>query len=205
MLWSKKKSKFHLPDNRPLGVRMKDFFSSLLFWKGRKKGMVYTMDIKLDHIRVIFFPRGFYETYSYLGCVPSSDELTPIHGLVMAMDAAAKPWWCPRWFLRFLNLFGNDNSIVRVRNITLHKLFNRITRGIQFHDLKCKWSSYDLRISISAPKYLQDIATSIEDLTFKVGRRKELLEKIKSYQKDFDKPFMSTRDLQIHLESIEQS
>jgi len=204
MFKSKKVSKFQFPDRRPLSVRIKDFFLSLLFWKGRKKGMVHTRDITLDDIRQVFFPKGFSETYSYLGYVPSSNVLTPIHGLVMAMDAAARPTWCPRWFLRFLNLFGNDLSSVRIRNHTLHNLFIRITEGIRFQDYKCKWSHYDLRISIQAPKYLQDIADGIEIITYRIGRRQELIDEIKSRQKDFDKLHMSISGLEAHLESLSE-
>ena len=204
MFKSKKVSKFHFPDRRPPSVRIKDFFLSFLFWKGRKKGMIHTRDITLDDIRQVFFPKGFSETYSYLGYVPSSDVLSPIHGLVMAMDAAARPAWCPRWFLRFLNLFGNDLSSVRIRNHTLHNLFIRITGGIRFQDYKYKWSHYDLRISIEAPKYLQDIADGIELVTYRIGRRQELIDEIKSRQKDFDKLHMSISGLEAHLESLSE-
>ncbi len=51
-----KKSKFYIKDNRPLIDKVKDFGQSLLFWKGRKKGIVYTRDVEWDDIRYIFFP-----------------------------------------------------------------------------------------------------------------------------------------------------
>ncbi len=59
--------------------------------------------------------------------------------LVLVMDYEAKPWWCPRWFLRFLHVFGNDKSLVRVRNRRLHDLHRKLTKGIMFWDWKTKW------------------------------------------------------------------
>jgi hypothetical protein len=71
-----------------------------------------------------------------------------------------------------LYLFGNDNSIVRVRNFTLHRLFQKLTKGIRIWDYKTKWTDYDLRISVSAPKYLFDLSQAIELYTYNEGERK---------------------------------
>jgi hypothetical protein len=89
------------------------------------------------------------------------------------MDYEAKPKWCPRWFLRFLDVFGNDRSIVRVRNHKLHNLYNKLTRGIRITDYKTKWYWYDLRISITAPDYLQNLADDIESGFYKRGEKYE--------------------------------
>ena len=43
-----KKSKFNISSQIPLSFKIKEFFRSLLFWKGRKKGMVHTRNIKLE-------------------------------------------------------------------------------------------------------------------------------------------------------------
>jgi len=168
-------------DNRPLSQKVGYFLEGLLFWKGRPKGMIYTRDIDLDDIRGIFLPDGFEEKYSYLGSVPyneDSEVFKAMYPLVLAMDYEAKPKWCPRWFLRFLHLFGNDKSIVRVRNFTLHKLHRKLTKGIMLIDYKTKWEWYDLRISISAPKHLQDLASAIENDFYSRGRQEEIAEKI---------------------------
>jgi hypothetical protein len=137
------------------------------------KNKTYLKKITLKDIRVIFFPKNFYEKYSYLGAIPYRDEKTMLHALVIAMDYEAKPKWCPRWFLRFLDFLGNDNSIVRVRNYTLHRLFKKLTKGITFWDYKTKWADYDLRISISAPEYLFDLSQAIELYTYTEGEKKE--------------------------------
>jgi hypothetical protein len=158
--------------------KTKDFFQSLLFWRGRKKGIIHTRGITLDDIRSIFFPKNFYEKYSYLGSIPWKEEgdiFTAIKPLVLLMDLEAKPWWCPRWFLRFLNLFGDDKSVVRVRNRFLSNLKRRITKGILMWDWKTKWNSYDLRLSISAPEYLQNLADDIEYNFYRKGRREEMV------------------------------
>lgn len=180
-----KDSKFYKP--RPFKERVIDFFQSLLFWKGRKKGMCHTRDITLDDIRSVFFPIGFYEKYRYLGSVPYNelgDIFKAMEPLIIFMDYKAKPWWCPRWFLRFLHLFGNDNSIIRVRNRTLSNLFNKITGYIMIMDYKTKWSYYDLRISVVGDKQVQDLADAIEVKYYEDGRRRDLADKIKELDPD---------------------
>jgi len=195
-----KQSKFYKPPT--FKERLNNIKYGILFWKGRSKGMIYTRDIELDDFRYIFFPKGF-EKYGYLGYIPYREDKTMIHALVMAMDAEAKPTWCPRWFLRFLDVFGNDKSIVRVRNRKLHNLFRKLTKGIVFWDYKTKWSDYDLRISISGPQYLQDLADAIEDLTYRRGRKQELIDEIKEYEPEFNKTHLLTVELEKYLEKLE--
>lgn len=134
---------------------------------------IYLQKITLKDIRVIFFPKNFHEKYSYLGSVPYRDEKSMLHALTIAMDYEAKPKWCPRWFLRFLYLFGCDNSIIRVRNKHAYHLFIKLTKGIRIWDYKTKWTDYDLRISVSAPEYLDDLAQAIELYTYTEGEREE--------------------------------
>jgi len=162
--------------------RLTNLKYTILFWKGRSRGMIYTRSIKLDDFRYIFFPKNFHEKYSYLGSVPYNDEgsyFKTMLPLVLAMDYEAKPKFCPRWFLRFLEVFGNDRSIVRVRNWTLHNLHQKLTKGMRFIDYKTKWSDHDLRISIQAPQHLQDLADDIENGFYVRGYREELIQEIK--------------------------
>jgi len=175
-----KKSKFYKPT--PFKERVVDFFKSLLFWKGRKKGMIHTMNIEWDHIRAVFFPKNFYEKYKYLGSVPWNEEgdiFKVMEPLVIFMDYKAKPWWCPRLFLRFLHLFGSDNSIVRVRNRTLHNLSRRLTKGYLIVDYKTKWQWYDLRISVYGNEQMNWMADAIEAKFYRDGRREDLLDQLK--------------------------
>jgi len=175
-----KKSKFYKPT--PFKERVVDFFKSLPFWKGRKKGMIHTMNIEWDHIRAVFFPKNFYEKYKYLGSIPwkeDGDIFKAMEPLVIFMDSKAKPWWCPRWFLRFLHLFGSDNSIVRVRNWTLHNLSRRLTKGYLVVDYKTKWQWYDLRISIYGNEQMNWLADAIEAKFYRDGRREDLLDQLK--------------------------
>jgi hypothetical protein len=168
-------------DNRTFFEKTKSVFQSLLFWKGRKKGIIHTRNITLSDIRAIFFPKDFSEKYGYLGTTIWNEEggyFKALYPLVLALDYEAKPKWCPRWFLRFLHVFGDDKSIVRVRNRTLSDLKYKLTKGIAFIDWKSKWEWYDLRISIHAPKHLQDLACGIENKFYSTGRRKDLVEEI---------------------------
>jgi hypothetical protein len=173
-----KNSKFYIPPT--FKQRMENLKYSILFWRGRSKGMIYTRNIELDDFRYIFFPKGF-EKYGYLG-TQIWDEggvyFNALYPLVLAMDYEAKPKFCPRWFLRFLHVFGSDKSIVRVRNWTLHDLLRNLTKGLAFVDWKTKWHDYDLRISIHAPKHLQNLADDIEHGFYSRGAQEELVEQI---------------------------
>ena len=157
----------------------------MILWKGKKKGIIHTRDIVLDDFRYIFFPKNFGEKYGYLGTSlhnmkEDSKYFKALYPLVLALDYESKPKWCPRWFLRFLHVFGSDRSIVRVRNFTLHNLERKLTKGIAFIDWKTKWTYYDLRISISAPEYIQNLADDIEHGFYSRGRQNELVEEIKA-------------------------
>ena len=173
-------SKFYRKDTRSFSQKAREFAQSMLFWKGRSKGMIHTRNLQWDDLRYIFFPSKL-ERYGYLGITfytEDSEYYKALYPLVLAMDYEAKPEWCPRWFLRFLHVFGNDKSIVRVRNHKLSSLHRKLTKGIQFWDWKTKWHQYDLRISITSPEHLQNLASDIEHGFYNRGQQKELVEQI---------------------------
>jgi len=175
-----KRSKFYTP--KPFKERVLGFFQSLLFWRSRKKGIITTSRIGWGEIRAVFFPKDFREKYGYLGYIPwneKGDIFKAMEPLVIFMDYKARPKWCPRWFLRFLHLFGSDNSIVRVRNFPLHNLSKRLTKGIMIWDYKTKWEYYDLRISVTGNDQIQDLAEDIETRFYERGKNKEEEEKVK--------------------------
>lgn len=197
------RSRFYKPPT--LQERLQNFKYLFLFWKGRKKGMIFTRDITLDDLRYIFFPKGF-ERYAYLGTHlwnEKSDYFNALYPLVLALDYKAKPKFCPRWFLRFLHVFGNDRSIVRVRNWTLHELLRKLTKGIAFIDWKTKWESYDLRISIHAPEHLQNLADDIEHGFYSRGKQQELVDQIKAIDPDAGIIWGSIERLEKQLEKLE--
>jgi hypothetical protein len=202
-----KNSKFYIEPTKPTFKEMlRNLKYTILFWRGRKKGMIHTRDLKWDDIRAIFFPKDFYEKYHYLGSVPyteKGDLFKAIYPLILAMDYEAKPKWCPRWFLRFLHLFGSDNSIVRVRNRFLHDLSRKLTKGILIWDYKTKWSDYDLRISISAPSHLNELSRGIEERFYKTGKCNELVEEIKKLDPNASIVWGSVSRLQKQLEELE--
>ena len=199
------KSKFEIKDNRPYSEKLKSFGQSLLFWRGRSKGIIHTRNIKLDDFRYIFFPKGF-EKYGYLGTQIWNEDgsyFKALYPLVLALDYEAKPKLCPRWFLRFLHVFGMDKSIVRVRNHRLSNLLSTLTKGIGFIDYKTKWRDYDLRISISAPKHLQDLANDIESGFYSRGRQTELVKQIKAINPEANPMWGSISRLEKELEELE--
>jgi len=201
------RTKFEIKDNRPFSEKAKSFLQSMLFWKGRKKKYITTRNLKWDDLRYIFFPKLF-ERYGYLGTQiwiwnEDSAYFKALYPLVLALDYEAKPKWCPRWFLRFLHVFGADKSIVRVRNWRLNNLLTKLTKGIGFIDWKTKWSDYDLRISIHAPKHLQDLADWIEDGFYSDGRQKELVEQIKALDPEASIIWGSVERFEKQLEELE--
>lgn len=178
----------------------------MILFKGKKKGIVHTMDITLSDIIAVFFPKNFREKYRYLGVVPDgkSEQVQMLKSLIIVMDNEAKPWYCPRWFLRFLHLFGSDNSIVRVRNRFLHDLQMKLTKGIVMWDYKTKWEWYDLRIHISAPKHIQDLASAIEQYVYRKGYKQDVLASIKKIEPDFAKDYLPVHKLESILEELEK-
>jgi hypothetical protein len=170
-----KQSKFAMPP-KPFKERAANFAQSLLFWKGRKKGMIHTRNIELKDIRFIFFPKNECEKYEYLGYIyvtEGSVYYEPIMGIVRAMDRKARPWWCPRFFLRFLEVFGNDRSIVRIRNRFLSNLHRKLLKGYRFTDWKSKWSWYDLRISVQACNEIWALVEWTEEVFYQKGLEQE--------------------------------
>ena len=117
--------------------------------KKAKTGPVHTMDITVGHVLKCVFPKRGFE-YDYLGyawyninkdgTLHAEDRL--LRGFFKQVDKVARPWWCPRFVLRLLHLFGSDNSIVRVRNWKLHNLELRLTKGIAITDTKWKYDSF---------------------------------------------------------------
>lgn len=159
----------------------------MILFRGKKKGFVHTQDITIDHIRKVFFPKTFNEKYKYLGSVPwkeDGDLFKVLEPLIIFLDYKAKPKWCPRWFLRFLYLFGNDNSIVRVRSVRLSNLFRKLTGGYSIWDYKTKWTDYDLRISALGNDQVSFLSDAIESKYYEDGRRKELAHQIKQLDPD---------------------
>ena len=197
---------FYKPPTRE--ERLQDLKYFFLFWKGRKKGIIHTRAITLDDFRYIFFPKGFHEIYGYLGCVPyenGGDVFKALYPLILAMDYKAKPKWCPRWFLRFLHVFGSDKSIVRVRNRRLHNLLRKLTKGITIYDYKTKWHNYDLRVSMAAPQDICDLEDAIITHFYNQGYREELLDEIRAVEPDFKYDWWSITRLVEYLDNLEET
>jgi len=117
--------------------------------KPAPSGRVHTMDITVGHVLKCVFPERGFE-YDYLGYawynINKNGTLNAhnrlLRGFFKQVDKVARPWWCPRFVLRLLHLFGSDNSIVRVRNWKLHNLELRLTNGIAITDTKWKYDSF---------------------------------------------------------------
>ena len=107
--------------------------------------------IKFSDVWACFFPKDEWEYYRYLGYVSflyreGTEEYKLIKELVKFIEKRAKPYWCPRFVLRILHLYGNDNSIVRCRSQILSRWHRILLGGIFITDMKTKWDSHDVRI-----------------------------------------------------------
>ena len=164
--------------------------------------------IELSDIWAVFFPADFHQQYRYLGAVPwntKSDIFKVMEPLVIFMDYKARPWWCPKWFLRFLHLFGNDNSIVRMRNKRLHDLHKKITKGIFIWDYKTKWHWYDLRISVTGDDQISNLADDIENRFYDRGYREDTIAAIQKIEPEFTQIWMSTHDLTEYYNALTEN
>jgi len=164
--------------------------------------------VKLSDIRAVFFPADFHQKYRYLGAVPwqdTSNVFKVMEPLVIFMDYKARPWWCPKWFLRFLHLFGNDNSIVRVRNRRLHNLHQKITKGIFIWDHKTKWHWYDLRISVTGDVQINNLADDIENRFYDRGYREDTIAAIQKIEPEFTQIWISTHELSEYYNALTEN
>jgi hypothetical protein len=140
-------------------------FKDIIISKGKKAkiGPVHTRDITIRDLIECFIPKLGNE-YSYLGyayySVKQDNSILQqeiyLKEFFIEVDKVTRPKWCPKFFLRLLRLFGNDNSIIRVRNRRLHNLFNKITKGVCINDTKWKWDSF--RIYGNFTKELDELA-----------------------------------------------
>jgi len=178
----------------------------MIIFKGKKRKYINTMDITLNDIRAVFLPLTFNEKYKYLGRVPwkeSGEMFQAMEPLVIFMDSKAKPWWCPRFILRLLHLFGDDNSIVRVRNRFLSNLKQKITKGYTLVDYKTKWEWYDLRLSVYGTKQMNWLADAIEDKFYRDGKKDDLKERLKKLNPQGDYSFKSLTELEEEWEKLQ--
>jgi hypothetical protein len=107
--------------------------------------------IEFKDVWACFFPKDEWEYYMYLGYVSflykkGTQEYEHIKSLIEFIDKKAKPFLCPRFVLRLLHLYGNDNSIVRCRSQRLSRWHRKLLSGIFITDMKTKWDSHDIRI-----------------------------------------------------------
>lgn len=127
-------------------------------------------------IRKIFFPKNFYERYSYLGNIPYDNSESLLKSLVIFMDYHAKPKWCPRWFLRLL--YSINDSPYIIRNKTLYNIFSKLTKNIRIYEIKRKWASYDVRITLSGNDGINRMVDAITTFIYKEGYKNDVLDKL---------------------------
>lgn len=125
---------------------------------------VTLQSITIGDVIECFFPRVGREyshlgycTYDYtLGSKYLFPEERVLKDFFEEVDRVARPWWCPKFVLRLLDLFGNDRSLVRTRNPFLTGIFYRITKGIRVTDTKWKYDTF--RIYGNFTEELQTLA-----------------------------------------------
>jgi hypothetical protein len=127
------------------------------------------MKTELEKLWRCLIPRNYSDKYRYLGYVyipykENDERFKIIKDLIIYIDKKAKPKFIPRFILRLLHLYGNDNSIVRLRNYKLHKLHFKLTKGLFITDIKTKWTENDIRIYGNFDNDINYRIMKIEDL-----------------------------------------
>lgn len=84
--------------------------------------------------------------YKYLGITwnlfkEGTEGYELIEEFIQYVDNISKPKWCPRFILRILHLYGNDNSIIRCRSQKLSRISRKLLKGIMITDIKEKWGT----------------------------------------------------------------
>jgi len=136
---------------------------------------VVLQDITLYKVFRCFFPTR-HEKHHYLGITwnpydENSHMYNVIEEFIVYVDSIARPERCPKFFLRLLHLFGNDNSICRVRNRYLSDLHHHILNNIMIMDIKTKWDEYDIRIYGHFPDNIHKRIEEIEDEFYQLSTK----------------------------------
>jgi len=133
-----------------------------------KSKLLYYKKLLLD-IWACFFPNEF-NYYSYLGfCLniyvnSKSNEHKLLNTIFKLIDNEAKPKWCPRWFLRLLNLFGNQY----IKNKRISGVLNGLLKGIRIANIRTKYHTNDISIDGTFPDPLDCWIKGLEDEIFRL-------------------------------------
>jgi len=95
------------------------------------------------NIIICFFPNEYTE-FIYLGTIDylfekNTKEYNIIRDFILVVDGVARPKWCPKWFLRLLELYKDNNSIV-------NKLHSKITKNIRITNMSTTYHSHNIII-----------------------------------------------------------
>src|SRR5690606_29401014 len=128
-----------------------------ILFKEKEQKFITANNITIDDIRAVFFPKNIFEKYIYLGHIYSINKCDLRYALLICADYEAKPWWCPRWFIRLLFLLATGNSTVKIRNHKLHRLYKKLTKYVYIYSLKFSYTTN----SVAGPEYLEDLLKAI--------------------------------------------
>jgi len=150
-------------------------------YRGRKMLKIkYGIDFNTNNsqFRVVFdrvtlkqflncFSMGRDHKYHYLGISwnifhEKTDLYNYLEDFIKFVDIKAKPWWCPRFILNLLHLYGDDNSIVRCRNQHISYVKRVLTKGICINDIKVKYGT--LRVYGLFTQEIYDKLSEVEKL-----------------------------------------
>lgn len=143
--------------------------SKLIFIKDKMSSKIYSYKKLLLDIWACFFPNEF-NYYSYLGfCLniyvnSKSNEHKLLNTIFKLIDNEAKPKWCPRWFLRLLNLFGNQY----IKNKRISGVLNGLLKGIRITNISTRHHNNDIKLYGVFPDPLCYWISGLEDEIFRL-------------------------------------
>lgn len=134
--------------------------------------------IKFRKIWDCFFPDK-YSYFIYLGYAHNiypkkyfwKREYEIIKDFLEYFDSKARPKWAPQWFMRLIELYGNNNSVYGVRSYFFHNLSKKILKGMRITDIKTKWHDWDVRIY---GYFTEEIQQEIDRVERKIRNLREL-------------------------------
>ena len=117
----------------------------------------------LKKLKSVIFPRNENEKYKYLGdfYVCKTDKYySIIMPIVKLMDRKARPRWCPRVFLRFLSVFGENNN-------RMQEMCKKLIKDYRFIGWKVDEKKHTIFISLYGDDEINFMVYQIEKNFYK--------------------------------------
>lgn len=131
--------------------------------------------MKRDLLQKIFNPHKekefVYLGYSYIPYHPIEDKkyYDIIRGMQIEIDRKLRPFWIPKWVMRWLYYLGHK-TVFHVKRRWASNLLRKILKYNWITDIKTKWDITDIRIY---GMFTDEIEKIVDDAVEKIERINE--------------------------------